>query len=636
MDWRIKEIRYTNFKFFKDEFPLTLDGKNLLLYGENGSGKSSIAMGLYTLLESRKKTEADVKKYFVDTPENDEHLRNRYSEQAEHSSISITYEKTSDRSLENRCIGDEIVETQNVADLFCQQSLAASDVLSYRTLTDLLYRRNSTKVDLFDIFADEFFLFLDLDEPYKNLQGQFLDPTDLSIASWWKYLNEEIITINNYDLVNKLLVKFETKVNSTLEIIQEFANNCLSDELDHSEIKISLDFSVSHTSLDCLKIKRPELILTAKESNFQRAGWSASIHHLATHFNEARLTCIAIALRMAIAEQRHLSMPDINAFLCVDDLLLSLDMGNRLSVIQMILNREGKWQLLILTHDRALYEEFRRQIPDNEKNTKWVIRELYLKHPSLSDKDYPVPFIKIGRSYRESAEEYYIQRDYATCANHLRKYAEEQLKIFLPKNLQLKIDKDIYKTNDLNGLISMLSTYAKQLCINSSSFPSIEFYRQRLLNPLSHNDLSTPIYMREIEACMKELDKLPLLIDNTFVLVTRNQTGIKKWKISVSKGAMSDCLSFTTMEPWIYLMHSGNRYIQEVQIEVCHNDSGLFPDHAKGSLRDVFTSLCKNIGYFDPATMPTIIDAITYELDGTLLSAYRGEDFRKAVKNNKM
>lgn len=42
MSWRINNIRIKNFKFFKDEFVLNVNGKHLLLYGENGSGKSSI------------------------------------------------------------------------------------------------------------------------------------------------------------------------------------------------------------------------------------------------------------------------------------------------------------------------------------------------------------------------------------------------------------------------------------------------------------------------------------------------------------------------------------------------------------------------------------------------------------------
>lgn len=48
MSWRIDKIEIENFKFFKNVFPINVDGKNILLYGENGAGKSSIYWSVYT------------------------------------------------------------------------------------------------------------------------------------------------------------------------------------------------------------------------------------------------------------------------------------------------------------------------------------------------------------------------------------------------------------------------------------------------------------------------------------------------------------------------------------------------------------------------------------------------------------
>lgn len=45
----IKEIEIEGFKAFPNKFSLELD-KNLLMYGENGSGKSSIYYALHALL----------------------------------------------------------------------------------------------------------------------------------------------------------------------------------------------------------------------------------------------------------------------------------------------------------------------------------------------------------------------------------------------------------------------------------------------------------------------------------------------------------------------------------------------------------------------------------------------------------
>ena len=66
---KLHELHIQNFKFFPKHDPksplLEINGKNLLIYGENGSGKSTIYWAIYTLLESAfKVNEFDVEKYF--------------------------------------------------------------------------------------------------------------------------------------------------------------------------------------------------------------------------------------------------------------------------------------------------------------------------------------------------------------------------------------------------------------------------------------------------------------------------------------------------------------------------------------------------------------------------------------------
>jgi recombinational DNA repair ATPase RecF len=51
---KITKISLQNFRAFDEPFELDLDGgKNLLLYGENGSGKSSIYIALNRFFEER-------------------------------------------------------------------------------------------------------------------------------------------------------------------------------------------------------------------------------------------------------------------------------------------------------------------------------------------------------------------------------------------------------------------------------------------------------------------------------------------------------------------------------------------------------------------------------------------------------
>ena len=98
--YKINKIALKNFKFFREDSQNTealhikLGGKNLLLYGENGSGKSSIYWGLYTFLQSIHKEDSDVQKYFDMNDTNS--LVNDFIEEGEESEIMIEFLKTNE------------------------------------------------------------------------------------------------------------------------------------------------------------------------------------------------------------------------------------------------------------------------------------------------------------------------------------------------------------------------------------------------------------------------------------------------------------------------------------------------------------------------------------------------------------
>jgi len=74
---KIDKIHIHNFKFFDEQEAIELGGKHLLLFGENGSGKSSVYWALYTLFESAAKLDIkDFTKYFQHPDDHDESLIN--------------------------------------------------------------------------------------------------------------------------------------------------------------------------------------------------------------------------------------------------------------------------------------------------------------------------------------------------------------------------------------------------------------------------------------------------------------------------------------------------------------------------------------------------------------------------------
>lgn len=66
---RIDRIKISNYKYFHGDFELAIAGKNLLMYGENGSGKSSIYKALCYLTKLKFDTIAGEKNIFCGNEE---------------------------------------------------------------------------------------------------------------------------------------------------------------------------------------------------------------------------------------------------------------------------------------------------------------------------------------------------------------------------------------------------------------------------------------------------------------------------------------------------------------------------------------------------------------------------------------
>jgi len=90
------------------------------------------------------------------------------------------------------------------------------------------------------------------------------------------------------------------------------------------------------------------------------------LHHPATFLNEARLSGIALAIYLAAL---HLATPtpesgvaDFPRLLVMDDVLLGIDMANRVPVLDLIQKDFADWQVLLFTHDRVWYEIARQRL----------------------------------------------------------------------------------------------------------------------------------------------------------------------------------------------------------------------------------------------------------------------------------
>lgn len=245
----------------------------------------------------------------------------------------------------------------------------------------------------------------------------------------------------------------------------------------------------------------------------------------------------------SILKMYEIAGDDVLKILVLDDILVGLDMGNRLSLIK-ILNEEFKeFQIFMLTYDKAWYETFKTY---RENETNWKDFELYKQNIEIDDRKFEVPVIfdrTKNDSYFDRAKYMFTNFDYPSCANYLRKETEkvlihnlgiknlegiielselkkkynlliDELKNFNVDNILQDFEEDLgnpnSKTGKLYGKINSLNQLNRKIkeILSENNFLKLNQIKDTILNPLSHHDIETPIYKEELEKAIEIVENL--------------------------------------------------------------------------------------------------------------------------------
>jgi hypothetical protein len=146
------------------------------------------------------------------------------------------------------------------------------------------------------------------------------------------------------------------------------------------------------------------------------------------------------------------------------------------------------------------------------------------------------------KTHLEKAEYYLSKHDYPACGSYLRKACEEHLeRILKPHYYKADINTTeegyITQGKKLNALVTNLKDFCQEEGLDYTDFENLGIYKDAVLNPLSHNDITNPIFKKELIDVMKvlkELEKIELKeIPNTlgkeplFIFDTNNSAEIQ-------------------------------------------------------------------------------------------------------------
>lgn len=512
---KIKQIKLKNFKFFYGEVSIDLERSNALIFGENGSGKSSLYWALYTFLQSVFKSDvAKVQKYFLHNhPEN---LRNRFADDADESYIKLVFQDNHE-STTDKLISNTTVNTRTGT--LIAQAIQGSELINYRLLSKIHDFKNPQEINLFPIMDRDILPFINFREVLVRHDGAV---ATANAQQWWNYIKNGLNPRGKMDdpayitfsrAVNIFNTELQFYFESILESVNEYLNNFKQPFTISFDIKAcSYDAFIEGSSTKRNhKTIAPQIFVHAKFNHVKLVEDKKTITRPHTFLNEAKLTAIALSIRFAMLNQKLSGAVagDTPKFLILDDVLISLDMSNREIVLDIILKEFTDYQLIILTHDRNFFELLRHRIK-RFRQENWKYIEMY----ECEKEGIPQPFIKTSDTYLEKAELYFHKKEYEIAGNFLRKEAEAFCKEFLPKKLHYTGE---YNLHNLDGLITQCKAFAESAGLDKTLFEALDSHRKFVLNPTSHDSYDVPKFNNEIGNCLHTLKELRKIKNEPFL-----------------------------------------------------------------------------------------------------------------------
>jgi energy-coupling factor transporter ATP-binding protein EcfA2 len=490
---KISKIEIKDFRAFPGPATYTFDlaGKNLLVYGENGSGKSSLfhALSEFFNLNQKAKPFSDFKNVFSEPTLADGHITVHFQ-----GGSSGMWSFTGSRPLADTQIAERARRFRGI---------------DYRALLKTHFAHSGDNVNLFDVAV-------------KNLLSHYDVPTVggkmTTIGRLWQHVIDRKPPNHRgrnvkyaKNAVDEFNAAFEPILPTLGKRVQELLGQFPNCQFD-------LQFSFPRVSYDeySRKYNGTELNLNLTYNGRPIAGHQ--------HFlNEARLSALALAFYFAgllvSIPPPPPGTPETPKILVLDDAVIGLDMSNRMPVLEILKKYFAEWQILLLTYDKVWYEIVQLQ---TQGTSAWQCDELYLgEAPDGSELPVHKPQGKGWDYFLDRAKLHLAANDDRAAAVYARAAFESRIKKYCEKNsVWVKYNTDPrridaqslwdglkHKVADQIGKTPPTDPDYTKLQAIQARFAPMEVYRKIVLNPLSHSGTAT-VAKVEIQGAIDEIQKL--------------------------------------------------------------------------------------------------------------------------------
>ncbi|MCF6245583.1 MAG: hypothetical protein L3J43_11190, partial [Sulfurovum sp.] len=387
-----------------------IEKKNCIIYGENGTGKSSVYWSLVSVF----------KKDLIDISD----FKNRDISTTDELKVVITLDNNKELNLDET---NALVEENRKTIFFAHQDM----------------------LEEFLVYSDNFFDILN-----KKIKNYFTKINDFS--SELDKFNKEVDE-NNHEEKVPLRVKLTEEYKKFLDELLAETNNIINNYFDE---KFTINFKYDWGRLDLSRgdytFISPEIILQIEEQP-----------KLKLQFNEAKLKLVSIALFFALIKLEEDEENSLK-LLVLDDFLTSLDMSNRKLIVQYILENFGDYQKIILTHNIQFYNLIVKLLKMKGEDETWDIKRLFLS--SLDNNE--VSEIRDEKSFLNQAEDRLREGDLSSSGNFLRKEFERIIHEFemllelgkvedMSNILDVLKEPRVYFKNPHERIVSFINSFKK-------------------------------------------------------------------------------------------------------------------------------------------------------------------------------
>ena len=486
---RISKIQIENYRGYYDQLSFSLNnGENLLLYGENGSGKTSLYKAMNDFIQS----------FYSHVS----YIPNRYMMRGAPGKIALSIGDYNRGSAVTNVVeynfADGTDNTQMAGVSFMKALALSKGFLNYRDLM-MVYLYDEDNPNLFDFFV----LHL-LGNHVPLAQG-----SSISLNESWKELNNNLFKVynrkeNKHKKGKRQLADFETILRSLLTNLFTCVNRFLRNYFVNFDLSIDykLDPMVFHykTRKSDWEINT-DLRLIIKIDNSVIVDYTDGL-------NEARLSAIAICLYLAAL---RLNPGQDLRFMFLDDIFIGLDSANRLPIIKILVTEFVDFQIVITTYDRSWYCLAKNYLSKHNPN-EWKFANLFCLPKNIGSNKFVVPVLTDSKSSYDQAKEYlHGQRDIdlPASANYFRKALEEIFNdSLLPKELFLVDDYIELPGYRVSKRVETIRKLFLQIGEDPTEIIIIDTYLHALIHPLSHFEEEAQIYRTELIEVEKAIPKL--------------------------------------------------------------------------------------------------------------------------------